>query len=309
MTVLTVLIGGLALVNIRGVAVGAQVSNLLTVAKVLPLLILVAGGLIVLSVHGSPVLQTHPSHSIGAWIEAVLLLVYPFGGFESALIPTGEVRNPSRDIPVALLVALPTITAIYFLIQVVVVRTLANPAQHSQPLSAAALVLGGRALAATVTLGALVSAFGTLAANMIANPRITFALAEQGDFPPWFAAVHRRYQTPYVSIAIFSVLLWVLALLGTFRGNATLSAVSRLCAYGVTCAALPILRKKLPMQEGFRLPGGVVFAALGICFVLALLSRMGRAELMALAITAALAVFNWLALRPGRSRGPESIAT
>jgi amino acid transporter len=140
------------------------------------------------------------SYPAGAWLSAVLLLIYAFSGFESALIPAGEVRNPARDVPVALMAGLPIVTAVYFLVQVVVVRLLANPAHTDRPLSAAGDVFGGSAMAAMVSVGALLSTFGSLAANMIANPRVTLALAEQGDFPHWFAAIHRRYQTPYVSM-------------------------------------------------------------------------------------------------------------
>jgi amino acid transporter len=137
---------------------------------------------------------------------------------------------------------------------------------------------------------------------MIANPRLTLAFAEQGDFPGWLGAIHRRYRTPYLSIIFFAVLLWALALMGTFRWSATLSAISRLFVYAITCAALPTLRKKFPKQEKFHLRGGVTLAALGIVFALVLLSRVGRAELIALAITAALSLLNWLALRSNDRR-------
>jgi amino acid transporter len=305
LVILTTLIGGLALVNVRGVKMGTQVSNVFTVAKLFPLLILVGGGLFFIHVHGSPVPAVAESYPAGAWLSAVLLLIYAFSGFESALIPAGEVRNPARDVPVALMAGLPIVTAVYFLVQVVVVRLLANPAHTDRPLSAAGDVFGGSAMAAMVSVGALLSTFGSLAANMIANPRVTLALAEQGDFPHWFAAIHRRYQTPYVSIVAFAVLLWVLATTGTFRWNATLSAVSRLFTYVMTCAALPVLRKKFPGHEGFHLPGGVVFAVLGICFGLVLISRMGLAELVALAITAVLSFLNWLFVR-GNTPLPEA---
>jgi amino acid transporter len=299
LAVLTILIGGLALINIRGVKMGTWVSNLFAIGKLVPLLILVAVGLFFIHSHGSPVPTVADSHSAGSWLSAILLLIYAFTGFESALIPGGEVSKPRRDIPVAILAALPMVTIIYFFVQVVVVHSLAYPAQSLQPLSAAAFVVGGNAMASIVALGALLSTFGSLAANMVANPRITFALAEQGDFPRWFAAIHRRYQTPYVSIVVFAVLLWALAALGTFRWNATLSAISRLFAYMITCAALPVLRKKLPRSEGFHLPGGIVFAAMGILFALILASRMGIAELIILAITAGLAFLNWMIVRGG----------
>src|SRR5205823_13819655 len=123
---------------------------------------------------------------------------------------------------------------------------------------------------------------------------ITFALAEQGDFPRWFAVIHRRYQTPYISIVAFAVLFWALALTGTFRWNATLSALSRLFVYGTTCAALPVLRRKWPGQEGFHLPGGLAFASLGIVFTLVLVSRVGLAELIIFAIMTGISFLNWL---------------
>jgi amino acid transporter len=295
--ILTILIGGLAIVNIRGVNAGARVSNFLTVAKLLPLFLLVTGGLFFIRSYGSPVPVTSESHPTGVWLSAVLLLIYAFTGFEAALIPAGELKNPSRDIPRAILVSLPLVAMVYFLAQTVVVRMLPNSAQTDHPLSAAAYVFGGSTMARILSVGALLSSFGSLAANMIANPRVTFALAEQGDFHRWFGAIHRRYQTPYTSIVAFAVLLWALALMGTFRWNATLSALSRLFAYGITCAALPGLRKKMPGQQGFHLPGGVVFAVLGILFALVLVSRMGRAELIVLAVTAAVSFLNWLAVR------------
>jgi APA family basic amino acid/polyamine antiporter len=295
--ILTILIGGLAIVNIRGVNLGARVSNLLTVAKLLPLLLLVGGGLLFIRLHGSPTPVTSGSYPPSAWLSGVLLLIYAFTGFEAALIPAAELKNPSRDIPRAIFISLPLVAVVYFLIQTVVIRALPLSKLTDHPLSAAAYVFGGSTLASIVSLGALISSFGSLAANMIANPRLTFAFAEQGDFPRWFGTIHRRYQTPYASIIVFAILLWALALVGTFRWNATLSAVSRLFAYGITCAALPTLRKKYPKQKGFHLVGGVLFAFLGIVFSLALVTRMGRAELAVLILTAALSLLNWVAVR------------
>jgi APA family basic amino acid/polyamine antiporter len=297
--ILTLLIGGLAAANIRGVKTGTWLSNFFTIAKLLPLLILVVGGFLFIFVNGSPVPPVAESHPVGAWMNAVLLLIFAYGGFEAALIPAGEVKNPARDAPVALMAALVTVTIVYWLVQVVVIRMLPNSAQTDRPLSAVALVVGGSRMAMVISVGALLSTFGYFAATMIATPRITFAFAEQGDFPRWFGAIHSRFQTPYLSIAAYAVLLWALALLGTFRWNAALSSSSRLFIYGTTCAALPMLRKKFPGKEGFRLPGGLAFAALGIVFALVLLSRMGLAELVALAITTAISFLNWLAIRGG----------
>ena len=95
--ILTILIGGLALVNIRGVKMGAQVSDFFTVAKLVPLLIFVAAGLLFIHRQGSPGPTVAERHPLNIWLSAVLLLIYAFSGFESALIPAGEVKNPGRD--------------------------------------------------------------------------------------------------------------------------------------------------------------------------------------------------------------------
>ena len=297
LVILTILIAGFAAINIRGVKAGTRASNVFLVFKLLPLAILVGCGLGFLYVHGTPVTQGVVTHSTGEWINAVFLFVFAYGGFEAALIPTGELKDPSHDAPVALLCALTIVTALYYLVQVVVAGMLGGPAQTTVPLLAAADIFGAAKVARIISAGALLSILGFFAANMIATPRITFAMAEQGDFPYIFAVIHRRYHTPYISILAFAILVWLLTLVGTFRWNVALSAASRLFIYGMVCAALPILRKNLPGQEGFHLRGGLIFAFLGIAFALTLLSRIGLAELIVLAITAFVAFLNWLAVR------------
>ena len=297
LAVLTILIGGFAAINIRGVKLGTWASNFFTILKLLPLVLLAVGGLAFIHFHGSPVHLVTESHPAGAWMNAVLLFVFAYSGFEAALIPAGELKNPARDAPVALIVALVTVTTLYLMVQVVVIHMLANPGQTVVPLSAAANVFGGSSMSTIVSLGALLSSTGFLAANMIATPRITFAFAEQSDFPRWLSAIHHRFQTPYNSVAIYAVLVWLLALMGTFRWNAVLAVTSRLFIYGIACAALPMLRKKFPGREGFRLPGGPILAAIGVVFALILASCMGVAELIALATTAVVSLVNWFVTR------------
>src|SRR5207245_10237793 len=118
---------------------------------------------------------------------------------------------------------------------------------------------------------------------MLASPRLTFALAERGDFPRFFAAVHPKFRTPHVSIVAFAALTWLLAVWGTFRWNVTLAAVARLFTYAFVCAALPVLRRKQPGSAVFRLPAGSVFALLGIAFSAVLVTRIGRAVLLIIA--------------------------
>jgi APA family basic amino acid/polyamine antiporter len=291
LVVLTLLVGVLAAVNYRGVSAGAQLSNVFAAAKILSLGVFVGVGAFFLRASPAPASSSATS---GAWLDAVLVLVFVFGGFEAALIPMGEVKDPRRDVPFSLFTALIVTTVLYTLIQVVVMGVLAAPQRTDRPLAAAAAVFLGQPGAALMTLGALVSVYGYLSGMMLNTPRLTFALAEREDFPPFLAAVHPRFRTPHVSIVLFGLLVWGLAVVGTFRWNLTLSAVARLFTYASTCAAVLALRKKWPTQAAFRLPAGPVFAVLGVAFTLVVVTRMGRAELLIIAATAAIALVNWL---------------
>jgi amino acid transporter len=293
--VLTALLGVLAAINYCGVKSGARTSNVFTVAKLVPLgLFVVAGGAFMLLRGGPPQLANTLRPAAGDWLQAVLVLVFAYGGFEAAMIPLGEAKDPRRDAPFALLVSLAVCAALFTLVQIVVQGTLADPGQTDRPLAAAARQFLGTAGARFISLGALISLYGYLSANMLHAPRLTFALAERDDFPPIFAAVHRRFRTPHVSIVVFAALVWVMGMAGNFRWNVVLSAVARLFAYGAVCAAMLVLRRKQPGETRFLLPAGPLFGVLGIAFALVLVSRMGRAELVIIAGTMLIASLNWL---------------
>ena len=295
--ILTLLVGVLAFVNYRGVRAGAQVSNVFTVAKLVPLAIVIIAGMFYL-------LRTHQNvpplplaGDAGAWLKAMLLLVFAYGGFETALTPMAEAKDPRRDTVFALFVALIICTILYTSTQWIVIGVLPDAAKSARPLAdVARLVLGGKG-AALVAIGALVSCYGYLSAKILAVPRVSFALAEEGDFPAWFAAIHPRFRTPYFSILLFAFLIWMLSLFGNFSWNLTLSAVARLFYYAVGCAALPVLRKKQPEVERFRLPGGTVFAALGVVICLVLITRVDLSGSIILVATIVAALINWLWVR------------
>src|SRR5438270_12528529 len=140
------------------------------------------------------------------WARAIVLIIFAYGGFEAALISAGEAKDPRRDIPFGLFTALITCAVVYSLIQLVVVGVLPDPGHSERPLADVARIAFGRSGASLTALGALLSIYGYLSGNILATPRITFALAERGDFPAIFARVHSRFRTPYISIMIFALL-------------------------------------------------------------------------------------------------------
>ena len=305
--ILTILVGVLAFINVRGVRAGTLVSNLFTSAKLLPLLAVIGLGLHVLHAHHG---AASPGTPLGAittrdWMNAVLLLVFAYGGFETALAPMGEAKDPRRDAPFALFTALFVCTVIYALIQWVVVDVLPDAAHSERPLADVARIAAGSFGAALVAVGALISFYGYLSAKILGMPRVTFALAEQGDFPKPFAAIHPRFHTPYISILVFATLVWAFALTGEFKWNVTLSAVARLLYYGVCCAALPVLRHKHRGDARLRLPAGNVFAGLAVLMCAVLVTRVDFGQSMIVAATIALGLVNWLAVR---SRDPITSA-
>jgi amino acid transporter len=228
---------------------------------------------------------------------ALLALVFAYGGFEAGLIPMSEVKQPRRDAPFALFVALASCALLYTAVHLVVMSALPAPALSSRPVADAAYVFLGPGGASFIALGAMVSMYGYLSGQFVSTPRLPFALAEGGDFPSFFGAVHRRFRTPHLSILVYGVLVWALAIHGSFIWNAILSAVARLFTYALVCGALIILRRSNRDAGAYRLPGGKIFAWVGIAFSAALVLRMGWEELAIVGLTAAVALVNWLWVR------------
>jgi APA family basic amino acid/polyamine antiporter len=295
--ILTSLYGILTLINYRGVRASTHVSNVFTVAKLVPLFVVaIAGAFYLMAGHGVTTLLTMRADR-SAWQKAALLLVFAYGGFETALTPLSEAKDPRRDAVFALFTGLITCTVLYTVIQWAVVGVLPDPGHSARPLADVARLALGRGGAAFVSVGALISVYGYLSANMLGVPRITFALAENADFPSIFAAIHQRFRTPYVSILAFSLLSWLLALLGSFTWNATLSAVARLLYYALVCAALPVFRRKQPEAALFRLPGGNYFAVLGAGICVVLITGVNLGGSLILLATALVALVNWVLVR------------
>jgi len=303
LAVLTALVGILAAINFRGVRGSTGISNAFTAAKLGALgLVCVAGAVYLIATHRIiPPSTVTPGPE--SWVRAMLLLIFAYGGFEAAVASAGEAKDPRRDMPFALLTALITCAVIYALIQWVVVGVLPDPGHSERPLADVARIVLGHSGAGLIAVGALFSIYGYLSGNMLATPRITFALAERGDFPAVFGRVHARFRTPYFSIFVFALLVWLFALFGSFAGNATLSAGSRLFYYGVVCAALPALRRKERTRAVFHLPGGIAMAVLGVLLCAGLLTRIEYNKSLILVAAVAVAAMNWLAVRRRAEQG------
>ncbi|OBP16062.1 cationic amino acid transporter [Rheinheimera sp. SA_1] len=195
---------------------------------------------------------------------AMLLMVYAFVGFESAVVPAGEAKNPQRDIPKALLLGLGMVTVLYMLVQWVSMVTVPDIAKSTTPLLDVAAVLGGTVGAAILMFGVICSVGANLLGAMFSTPRVSYALAREGSLPAWFGRVHPKFLTPANAIIFFGALAFLLAAFGSFIYLASATVLIRALLYGLCCGAIPKLRPRLRSSSSFILPGAYLIPILGL---------------------------------------------
>ena len=225
-----------AAVNIAGVRKSISLLAGLAVLKATPLFI-AAGGAIALTY---PWPAPSPTPTLNEFEAGLLIVLYAFVGFESAVIPAGETKNPSSVLPRAIFLTIGVTTLLYFLVQLAFVSALpAGGDNQAAPLIDLGTWLAGPAGATILTLAALASIAGSLQGIMTSTPRVSYALGLRGDLPAWFARVQPRFETPANSILFFAAVVAALAITGSFVWLAAVSTLARMIVYAVAIAALP----------------------------------------------------------------------
>jgi amino acid transporter len=274
-------------INLRGVALAVRFNSIVTVAKLLPLLVIAVGG--AFYVDGEK-LQMASMPAPGEVARTCLLLIFAFAGIESALVPSGEVRDTARTVPRAIALAMVGVTALYIALQIVAQGILGSAlatATVSPLADAAAASLGGWARS-LLLVGATVSMFGNLGGMSLAIPRIVFALARDGFLPRTLTRVHPRHRVPQAAIVLQALITMAMALSGTFEKLAILGNVSALALYlGCALASWKFHRTAIP------------WLATGV--ILWLLSGMTAGEWAAFGICLSAAALVYLATSKSRS--------
>ncbi len=299
------LFGGLGAINIAGVRQGLRFTVSVTIAKLFPLLFVVAGGVIVM--HWRQ-LEWTGSPSAAKLGEASLLLFFAFQGSEDALTPSGEIRDPARTVPRAMFGAIASLILLYVALQVVSQGVLGGQLAHERtaPLAAVAGRIIGSPGRALLLGGVAVSIFGTIAGALLTTPRAFFLAAQNGMLPAALARVHPRFRTPHVAIVTVAALMFVLAASGEFKRLAVMSSASVLCVYLAICLGALRLRYTRKREPGaFRAPGGPTVGILGAAVVIWLLIHSTRVEMATLAATVALGIAYFYARRWMLSRHRE----
>ena len=279
--------------NYVGVRWGALVQNLTTIAKYAGLVVIVlfasAIGLPRTGGHFAP--ATPPgSFSIAPFGLALVSVLWAFDGWADLSFVAGEVKDPRRTLPRALITGTLAVIAIYLLANLAYLSVMSVEEIRRSPLVAADVAqrvvgTGGVLFVATTVM---LSTFGTLNGSLLTAPRIFYAMADDRLFFRTVARVHPRFETPYVAIALTAVLGIVFVLLRTFEQLADAFVTAIVPFYALGVASIFVLRKRADYDAPFRVPLYPVVPAL---FVLASLFLLGNAVIDAGSRVPTLAVF------------------
>jgi APA family basic amino acid/polyamine antiporter len=288
-----------AWVNVRGAAMGTRLIEAMTMAKLLPLFLLIAVGLF----------WVRPEHLAIEWAApdrigtASITLIFAFMGIEIALVPSGEIRDPARTVPRAVFLALGLTTLLYLLVQIVAHAVL-GPALASfadAPLAEVANRVMGPVGRTVMLVGGSISMLGFLSGDALGTPRSLYAFARDGLLPVPLAQLHPRFRTPWVAIIVHAFIAWALASIGSFGVLVLLSNVALLVSYLLCCLAAIELRRRNIQTGGrpFVLPGGPLVPALACVVVLWLLSHATAQEFVvtAGAVLVGALLFAWRSRR------------
>ena len=298
------LIGSFAMVatvNILGVKQGSRLNGIATIAKLLPLILLVVAGMVSIQ-RENLAIATAPA--VGDVTRASIFLIFAFSGVESALVPSGEVKDPARTVPRAVFLAMLTITLLYIAIQLVAQGVLgAALATSETPLADAAGVVFGSWGRNLLLVAVVVSTFGYLSGMTLAVPRAVFAFGRDGYLPAIIASVHSRYRTPHISIALQSALACTLAITSAFERLAIIANVAALLVYFACSLAAWQLRRRDVRAGGipFRVPGGGVVPILSCAMIVGLLSSITLLEWSVLVLVLGVASVLFVATRRRRA--------
>lgn len=275
---LAIIFGGIAWLNVRGIQQGNTLVEIITLAKLLPLLILIVVGIFFVDTQNY---QVHQWPSIQRVGEVSLILFFSFIGVEASLSAGGEIKNPRKTIPRGILLGMFTIFIFYISIQFVAQGVLGDqlPLHKEAPLAVVGETVLGNAGKLLIVIGAAISGFGLISGDIMITSRVPYAAARDGLLPKFLSVIHPRFATPYISIICYAGVGFILSISGGFRQLAVLASSSMLMIYlGVILATIKL--KKMKAEEGsFVIPGGITIPIMALLITAWFLSNLTVSEI------------------------------
>jgi amino acid transporter len=302
--VLLVVYAVFATINILGVERGSRVNTAIAIVKIAPLVLLVAGGLAAVDTANLAIADPPDAATLA---RSSIMLVFVFAGIEAALVPGGEVKDPSRAVPRAIFGAMITVTVLYAGLQFVAQGVLGPALAEAKtaPLAEAAGVAMGPWARQLLLIGAVISTLGHVGAMTLAVPRTLFAFARDGFLPAALARTHPVYRSPMAAILVQCAIVLALAATSTFERLAIFANISTLVLYAMCCVAAWQLRRRNVQAGGtpFRVPAPALVIVLALGVIGWMLTSVTGGEWLALG--GALAVASGIyALRRGSRTDP-----
>ena len=296
---LLALFAAFAAVNAAGLAPGARLVGVLTVAKLAPLALL----LVVAAPHVKPSNLEFGAPSSQAFGRAMILALFAFQGMETALGVSGEVRDPARNVPRGLLAAMSSVAVLYVAVQVAAQGVLGSALVHAHAPLAETVGAVIPSLAGVLVAGATISMLGYLASDTLSAPRVLFAFASDGFLPRGIAALHPRTRAPYVAIGLHAAIAALLAISGSFVELAVLSSLATVLVYVAGCAAAVRLQHRDIALAGspLRIKGLSVAAVVGVLAMGWIAAHAALAEAVGCGAAVVLSAL-WYAVARGRGR-------
>lgn len=239
----------LTVINVVGVKIGGIFSDVFTILKLIGIFGVIAVGFIFGSSSITNFSFSVHSGMTGGLAVAMVGVLWSYGGWQHATYAAGEAKNAKKDVPIAMIIATLSVTAIYVLINISYMFLLpVNTIAHSPSVAADAVkTVIGPVGGGIIALAIFISTFGTAGIYTLTAPRIYFAMANDGIFFPQIAKIHPKYSTPANAIIIQST--WAVLLIifwGTFENLISYVVFTDWIFFGLTAASVFIFRKKLP---------------------------------------------------------------
>ena len=278
----------LGLLNIMSLRYAAILENATTAAKVLALLGLTLLAFLFGDFSSGALAGGHFSFSPTTWAGfgiALVSVMWAYDGWADLTFVAGEVKDPSRTLPRALIWGVATIVVVYLAVNLAYLYVLPMDVMASSPLVASdtATRIFGQAGAAIIAALVMLSAFGALNGSMMTGPRIFWAMADEKLFFKPVAAVHSKYKTPHVAIAMAVVLGVLYVSLRTFEELADQFVLGIWPFYALAVASVFVLRKRRPDAERpYRTVG---YPIVPLIFLLASVAMLGNALISSPKIT------------------------
>lgn len=288
-------------INYRGITAGAAAQNFFTAMKLLGLAILIGSAFLAAPAHAAAAADPPAGGGFPVRLFGVAMIscVLSYDGWVALSFVAGEVRNPKRNLTLAVALGLGIATVVYVLANAAYLRVLSVPemAASDRVGALAAERAMGPVGGAVVSLTILLSIAGCANGWAMTAPRIYFAQARDGLFFRRFATIHPRYQTPGFSILVFGAWSALLALTGTYETLASYAMMAAWFFYGLTAIGVVLLRRREPGRpRPYRMPGYPVtlwlFVAVAAGFVLnTFISTPGPAMVGALLVLAGVPIY------------------